>query len=131
MLTSSTRSPLRITLLYTIFASLWILFSDTLLNLLVKDAERILQLSIFKGWFFIIFTGLMLYYLIQRHTLQYTMNNQELEKTNFELMAAYEELRALEEELQYQLTSLEKSQDLLQKNEESLIIKNNYLNALF
>lgn len=131
MFTSSNRNPLRITLLYALFSSLWIFFSDTLLTFMVKDTEVILQFSIFKGWFFIAFTGLMLHYLIQRHTLQYTMKNQELEKTYFELIAAYEELRALEEELQHQLTSLEESQDLLQENEKLLLTKNNYLNALF
>jgi len=131
MLTSSKTSSFRITMLYVSIASLWILFSDNLLNFMINDTKTALQISIFKGWFFIAFTGTMLYYLTQRYTIQSVLKNQELEKTNFELTAAYEELRALEEELRHQLTNLEKSQDLLHKNEALLLKKNNYLNTLF
>lgn len=131
MLTSSNRDSFRITILYAGVASLWILFSDSLLNFMVEDVKLVLQISIFKGWIFIAFTGMMLYYLIQRHTVQYEMKNQELGRTNFELGAAYEEQRALEEELRDQFTILEINQKLLRENEELLITKNTYLNALF
>jgi len=131
MLTSSNRDSFRISILYATVASLWILFSDGLLNFMVEDTKVVLQLSIFKGWIFIALTGMMLYYLIQRHTLQYEMKNLELGRTNFELGAAYEEQRALEEELRQQLTILEKNQELLRKNGELLTTKNTYLNALF
>ena len=131
MLTTLHKESFRITMLYVSIASLWILFSDSLLNFVVEDAKMILQISIFKGWFFIAFTGFMLYYLIQRHTIQHEIKNQELERTNFELVAAYEELRALEEELRQQLTILEKNEELLRENEALLVTKNIYLNALF
>lgn len=131
MLTSLNRDSFRISILYASVASLWILFSDNLLNFMVEDTKMILQISIFKGWIFIALTGIMLYYLIQHHTLQYEMKNQELERTNFDLVQAYEELRALEEELRQQFTILEENQTLLRENEELLITKNTYLNALF
>jgi len=131
MLTPLYRDSLRISILYVSIASLWILFSDSILNFMVEDTKTILQISLFKGWFFIGFTGMMLYYLIRCHTLQYKIKNQELETSNFELTAAYEELRALEEELRYQLTVLQENQELLSKNEELLLTKNTYLNALF
>lgn len=130
MFTSFNKDSFRITMLYVGVASLWILFSDSLLNLIVKDVNLILTVSIVKGWFFIALTGMMLYYLIQQQNENYETKNQELEQSNFELVAAYEELIALEEELRYQLTSLEKNQELLRQNEELLIINNNYLNAL-
>ncbi len=130
MLTPLNRDSFRISILYMGIASLWILFSDSILNTTVTDPKALLQISIFKGWFFIAFTGMMLYYLIRRHTLQYKMKNEELATTNFELMAAYEQLRALEEELRYQLALLEENQQLLRENEELLLTKNTYLNAL-
>lgn len=131
MLTSLHKDSLRIAITYVIIASLWILFSDSLLNYLVTDAKVMLQISIFKAWIFIVLTGTMLYYLIKGHTLQYEIKNKELENVNTELLATYEELMALEEELRYQLTMLEENQELLRKNEELLITKNSYLNALF
>lgn len=87
MLTPLNRDSFRISILYMGIASLWILFSDSILNTTVADPKALLQISIFKGWFFIAFTGMMLYYLIRRHTLQYQLKNEELETTNFELMA--------------------------------------------
>ncbi len=130
MFTSFNKDSFRITMLYVGVASLWILFSDSLLNIIVRDVNLILTVSIVKGWFFIALTGIMLYYLIQQQSENYERKNQELEQSNFELVAAYEELIALEEELRYQLTSLEKNQELLRQNEELLITNNNYLSAL-
>lgn len=131
MRASSNRDSLRITIIYAAVASLWILFSDSLLNFMVEDTKMILKISIFKGWFFIAFTGMLLYYLIQRHTVRYEMKNKELENTNFELVAASQELLAMEEELRYQVTVLEKSDALLRENQELLTIKNTYLSTLF
>jgi len=131
MRTSFNKDSFRITILYASVASLWIFFSDSLLNFMVKDTKAVLQISIFKGWIFIALTGMMLYYLIQRHTVRYERKNHELAKTNSDLAAAYEELSAFEEELRQQVTSLGKNQELLQENEELLITKNSYLNALF
>lgn len=130
MLTSFNKDSFRITIVYVSVASLWILFSDSLLSSIVEDVKFIVTISIFKGWFFIVATGIMLYYLIKRHSVTYQEKNQELTRTNFELVAAYEELTALEEELRYQLTILEKNQELLQQNEELLITNNKYLHAL-
>jgi len=95
MLTSFHRDSFRITILYVGVASLWILFSDNLLNFIANDVRVILMMSIVKGWVFIGLTGMMLYYLIKRHSVKFEMKNQELERTNFELVAAYEELSAL------------------------------------
>ena len=128
---SSKRDSLRIAVLYASIASLWIISSDSLLSFMVVDTKVSLQISIFKGWFFIAFTAMILYYLIKRQTLQYEIKHQELKRSNFELVAAHEELSALEEELRQQLASLEKSQELLRVNEELLIAKNAYLGALF
>jgi len=131
MLTNSDRDSFRVAISYTVFASLWMILSDNLLNFMIEDAKVLLQISIFKNWIFIVLTAMILYYLIQHHTLQYEMKNQELEKTNAELVATHEELTALEEELRHQLTILEKKQELLRENEELLITKNTYLNTLF
>ncbi|MBC8016883.1 MAG: hypothetical protein H7X79_14250 [Sporomusaceae bacterium] len=71
MLTSSIKGSFRIAVLYAATASLWILFSDSLLNFMVEDVKLVLKISIFKGWIFIAFTGMMLYYLIKCYTVQY------------------------------------------------------------
>jgi len=98
---------------------------------MVEDAKGLLEISVFKSWISIAFTGIILYYLVQRHIVKYEIKNKELGKTNCELAAAYEKLSALEEELRQQLTFSEKNQELLQEHKELLVTKNTYLNALF
>jgi len=54
----------RITLLYIIFGALWILFSDRFVLYFTQDPHRIQELSTIKGWFFVLVTGILLYFLI-------------------------------------------------------------------
>ena len=59
---------LRASLFYVIVAGLWILFSDRLLMEFVRDRERLTQLETYKGWAFVVFTGIM-FFLILRQLL--------------------------------------------------------------
>ncbi len=62
----ATLSVLRIVMLYAFFAGLWILFSDQLLGLLIRDAGTITLISTLKGWFFVLVTSTLLYVLVRR-----------------------------------------------------------------
>ena len=64
----ATRSEgkLAVVVAYAIFASLWILFSDELLGMLVTDHELLVRASIAKGWAFVAVTALLLYGLVAR-----------------------------------------------------------------
>ena len=57
----------KITLTYLIFGILWILFSDELLDLLVKDVSLLTTFQTFKGTFFILVTSGFLYMLVRKH----------------------------------------------------------------
>jgi PAS domain S-box-containing protein len=54
-----------ITVIYLVFAALWILFSDQLLLLFVKDVDTLTRYSTLKGLLFVFTTSLMLYFLVQ------------------------------------------------------------------
>lgn len=56
----------RISLLYILFGSLWILFSDSAMFWLFEDRHQLNNVSTSKGWFFITSTGIMLYLLVKR-----------------------------------------------------------------
>jgi len=56
--------PLRATLLYLLFGCLWILLSDQLLPLFVPDQAQQVIYQTFKGWFFILTSGILLYLLL-------------------------------------------------------------------
>lgn len=55
-----------VVLVYALFAAVWILLSDRLLALLFSHPEQVIQISMFKGWFFILITSLLLYGLLTR-----------------------------------------------------------------
>ncbi|MBE0510045.1 MAG: PAS domain S-box protein [Gammaproteobacteria bacterium] len=58
-------SPIRIVLMYTLFAGLWIGFSDKFLLMLVSDPQLLLQISMFKGFLFVLITALLLWLLLR------------------------------------------------------------------
>lgn len=59
-------STLRVVVLYALFGSLWILFSDRVLLLFTADPGRLVLLSTAKGWLFIVVTSIFLYIIVSR-----------------------------------------------------------------
>ena len=68
----------KITLIYFIFGILWILFSDKLLDILVKDVSLLTKIQTFKGAIFILVTSGFLYILVRKH-----MQSLMLSEINF------------------------------------------------
>lgn len=60
-------NPLSITLLYLIAGGLWIQFSDDWAEGLTNDPKYLSQIQTYKGWFYILMTGAILYFLITKH----------------------------------------------------------------
>ncbi|NUM47896.1 MAG: PAS domain S-box protein [Anaerolineales bacterium] len=56
----------RITGVYFLIGSLWILFSDRFAAALTQDPVLLTQISLYKGWGYIFVTALLLYGMIQR-----------------------------------------------------------------
>ena len=57
----------RITLIYVLCGALWILLSDRILLSFVDDAELFTRISTYKGWFYVLITALLLYWLMNRY----------------------------------------------------------------
>ena len=72
---NSTTSALRVALIYVIFAAAWILFSDSIVESVLADADLITQVQTYKGLAFVIVTAALLFFLILR-------SNQALERAN-------------------------------------------------
>lgn len=61
------RRPLQaVTFWYAVFAALWIYFSDAVLGQLVRDPERLVALSVYKGLAFVAVTTLLLWLMMRR-----------------------------------------------------------------
>lgn len=59
-------APIRIALLYAVFAALWIFFSDQLIELIATDKRALSQLQTFKGLTFVVVTTLLVWLLVHR-----------------------------------------------------------------
>jgi PAS domain S-box-containing protein len=57
---------LKVTTLYTLCAGIWILGSDQLLAAIVQNPKLRVEISMFKGFFFVTVTGLLLYGVLYR-----------------------------------------------------------------
>lgn len=88
----STRRDLKITLIYLVVSSLWIFLSDRLLGLLTDDSTLLIQLQTYKGWFFVIVTSALLYYLIRNSTSTLIKGKNKLEETLREKQVLLSEL---------------------------------------
>ena len=60
-------APLKVALYYGLAAGTWILLSDKLLQLFVRDAAQLTRLEIAKGWLFVLISALLLYFLVRHH----------------------------------------------------------------
>jgi len=104
--------PLRITVIYALFAGLWIFFSDRLLGFVIRDPEQLTELQTAKGWLFVAVTALLLHVLVRRF-VEEVVRREEL------LRERHEELSMVEEELRQQLDESERIQHELRESEEN------------
>ena len=70
-------------LIYIIIGSLWILFSDKAILIFIEDVVLLTKIQTYKGWFYVFFTGVLLYFLIKKHI-------EKLKKIETELIISKE-----------------------------------------
>jgi len=101
-----TNKPWKPTLYYVVFGLLWILFSDNILSFFVKDMELYSQIQMYKGWFYVLLTGVVLYFLIKADNKKIYNLTKQIARKNEELVTFSEELVAMEEDLEKKLAKL-------------------------
>lgn len=124
---SPQKLSLRISSIYIMIGCLWILFSDRILNILVSDKDKITLISMIKGWFFVIASGVVIYILIF-YTLKRVRKAEkivvdsynELTATYEELEASHEEITASEEEIKQQFDELQVYSNINKESEDRL-----------
>jgi putative nucleotidyltransferase with HDIG domain len=72
------RPQLRTVVLYVTVSALWIWFSDHALNALVEGRAELSFLQSIKGWFFVLGTGVLLYWVLGREMHHLRQANQRL-----------------------------------------------------
>ena len=78
----------QVVLIYAVFASLWIFFSDKTLLLLIGDPQTITRVSMVKGWLFVAVTSILLFGLIRRMVQSLQRANQAVQQREHSLREA-------------------------------------------
>lgn len=78
----------KIVAVYSLFGGLWIYLSDSVLGLLVRDPDIMVEIATFKGFLFIATTAALLYYLVGRYLYR-------LGESNSQIAASEEDLRSV------------------------------------
>lgn len=91
-----------ISFIYAVFGVLWILLSDTLLEVVTPSVETYMQFQTYKGWFYILITTLMVYSLIRNRMLRLRNENAKTQAAYDNLNLAHTELKRTKFELQRQ-----------------------------
>lgn len=63
---------------YVIIGIIWIVFSDKIVNHFITDRDALYYISLSKGWFFVIFTGLLFYFSASRYFKKQIIINKRL-----------------------------------------------------
>jgi diguanylate cyclase (GGDEF)-like protein len=107
------REACKILLLYLLVGSLWILLSDKILHILVSNPESIKVIQLYKGWFYVIITGIIFYLIIKRRMDLFDQSIIEILKGYEELSTTHEELIAMNDEMDAQNSELENNRRML------------------
>jgi len=79
---------LRISITYAVVSLFWIFFSDQFLLLLADEPHRLTWLQNIKGWFFVSFTAILLFFLFQKEIRQQFLIGSLLRKNEVRLKKA-------------------------------------------
>lgn len=74
------RDPMKITLIYLILGALWIILSDRAVQAVFKDADALSTMQTIKGWFYIIITSILLFFLIYINVIKERKAQNKLKK---------------------------------------------------
>jgi signal transduction histidine kinase len=76
---------LRVAITYFLLGCLWILFSDQAVLKLVDDSRTLILLQMYKGWFFVGISSLIIYLLVRRFERTLSRTILRLRQTNDDL----------------------------------------------
>lgn len=94
------RSAIRITFLYFLFAGLWILLSDRVLETFVRDAHELSSLQTHKGVFFVVASSALLFFFVIREMRRRERAELDRRTAEREIQSQLEKSRSLHESAQ-------------------------------
>ena len=109
------KTETKITLIYLLLGFLWITLTDNIFFLFNDYAELYSAIHTYKGWFFIIITAVVFYFILHKALEKVRAQNQALQESYEQLEADHEEFMALNEEIMLKNQELNEGKERLHK----------------
>jgi len=109
----------KLTISYLIIGGLWILFSDKIADSITSDQDLLTKIHIFKGWLYVLITGLLFYFFLKKHLNLLRKTEKELE----------DHKSHLQELIDQETSVLDKTLNELKRTNEELNSKNDIINT--
>jgi signal transduction histidine kinase/CheY-like chemotaxis protein len=122
-----TKFEYKFLVLYLIIGGLWILFSDRLLESLISDVKIISQLQTYKGWFYVLVTGVFFYSVLKKHLIKVRKAEEEAKESD-RLKSAF--LQNMSHEIRTPMNGIIGFCDLLQEDDISEEQRHKYLDII-
>ncbi len=103
------RESFKISITYVIIGAVWILLSDSILSFFVQDTIIFAELQTYKGWFYVIISGVIFCFIINKRMMLFKDAMMRVLEGYEELNSTQEELIAMDEELNEQYNELKKT----------------------
>lgn len=103
----------RITIGYLIIGCIWIVFSDKILNYLIRDPDLLTRFQTYKGWFYVIITAVLFYLILKRHLVR-LRNAEHKAKESDRLKTAF--IQNISHEIRTPMNSIIGFTELLKDN---------------
>jgi signal transduction histidine kinase/ActR/RegA family two-component response regulator len=122
-----TKFEYKFLVLYLIIGGFWILFSDRLLESLISDVKIISQLQTYKGWFYVLVTGVFFYSVLKKHLIKVRKAEEEARESD-RLKSAF--LQNMSHEIRTPMNGIIGFCDLLQEEDLSEEQRHKYLDIV-
>ncbi len=124
---SKTRFEYRFTAIYILLGGMWIIFSDELLASFIKDPEILTTFQTYKGWFYVLVTSLLFFYILKAHIGKLRAAENKARESD-SLKTAF--LRNISHEIRTPMNSIIGFSALLNENNISEGKKSEYLKVI-
>ena len=113
---------LKIIIFYIMIGGSWILLSDRIISVLIKNKDLYIKVQLYKGWLYVLITAFVFFLIIFKRMQMYKKTLDEIHMAYDEISASSEEVIALDEELSKQNEELNKQRDSLLESEQRYVL---------
>ncbi|BAX81170.1 hybrid sensor histidine kinase/response regulator [Labilibaculum antarcticum] len=117
----------KILIAYLLVGGMWISFSDLLVQNIVSDPNYLTQVQTYKGWFYVLVTGILFYLLLKKHLIK-IRNAEKKARESDHLKTAF--LQNISHEIRTPMNGIVGFAGLLKENDLTQDEKDMYLDII-